>query len=64
MPTIIACGILWDSEELAERGLVAGHAYSITAAISLNLEEATHNLIRVRNPWGNDIEWNGPWSDG
>ena len=21
------------------------------------------DLIRVRNPWGNEREWNGPWSD-
>lgn len=21
-------------------------------------------LVRVRNPWGNDVEWKGPWSDG
>ena len=21
-------------------------------------------LVRVRNPWGNEVEWNGPWSDG
>jgi len=20
-------------------------------------------LIRVRNPWGNECEWKGPWSD-
>jgi calpain len=20
-------------------------------------------LLRVRNPWGNEQEWNGPWSD-
>lgn len=21
-------------------------------------------LLRLRNPWGNEAEWNGPWSDG
>jgi calpain len=20
-------------------------------------------LLRIRNPWGNDVEWNGAWSD-
>ncbi len=20
--------------------------------------------MRIRNPWGNETEWNGPWSDG
>jgi len=22
------------------------------------------NLVRVRNPWGNEYEWKGAWSDG
>ena len=22
-----------------------------------------YNLIRLRNPWGNEAEWNGAWSD-
>ena len=21
-------------------------------------------LVRIRNPWGNETEWNGAWSDG
>lgn len=21
------------------------------------------NLVRIRNPWGNDVEWNGSWND-
>ena len=21
-------------------------------------------LVRIRNPWGNEAEWNGAWSDG
>ena len=21
------------------------------------------SLIRIRNPWGNEKEWNGPWGD-
>ena len=21
-------------------------------------------MIRIRNPWGNEAEWNGAWSDG
>ena len=20
-------------------------------------------MVRVRNPWGNEAEWNGAWSD-
>ena len=37
-----------------------GHAYTVTGVAVVNGTE----LIRVRNPWGNDREWNGPWSDG
>lgn len=22
-----------------------------------------HKLIQIRNPWANEVEWNGPWSD-
>lgn len=58
-PTIIACGIFSDYPELREKGLIAAHAYSITAAVTLG----SSNLVRVRNPWGNEVEWNGPWSD-
>ena len=21
-------------------------------------------LVRIRNPWGNEVEWKGAWSDG
>ncbi|KAF2593019.1 hypothetical protein F2Q70_00042989 [Brassica cretica] len=22
-----------------------------------------HRLVQIRNPWANEVEWNGPWSD-
>jgi len=22
-----------------------------------------HQLVQIRNPWANEVEWNGPWSD-
>lgn len=44
-------------------GLVKGHAYAITAVVTLNVNEQTVRLVRVRNPWGNEVEWNGAWSD-
>lgn len=22
-----------------------------------------HKLIQIRNPWANEVEWNGPWAD-
>lgn len=48
-------------------GLVKGHAYSITKVKSVDI--ATPNtsgkipLLRLRNPWGNEAEWTGPWGD-
>lgn len=27
-------------------------------------ERPVIHLIRLRNPWGNDAEWKGAWSDG
>ncbi|RNA13510.1 Calpain clp-1, partial [Brachionus plicatilis] len=40
-------------------GLVRGHAYTLT-----KVEEYDGNkLLRIRNPWGNEVEWNGAWSD-
>ena len=44
-------------------GLVKGHAYAITAVVTLNVGGRTVRLVRLRNPWGNEVEWNGPWSD-
>lgn len=48
-------------------GLIRGHAYSITKAQMIDIVTPNTNgkipLVRIRNPWGNDAEWNGPWSD-
>jgi calpain len=48
-------------------GLVRGHAYSITRVhkvdISTPRKVGKIPLIRIRNPWGNDFEWRGAWSD-
>lgn len=40
-------------------GLVKGHAYSITGMRIVN----NTPLLRIRNPWGNEQEWRGAWSD-
>ncbi|XP_017468261.1 PREDICTED: calpain-A [Rhagoletis zephyria] len=49
------------------QGLIRGHAYSITQVclidISVPNRQGKIPMIRMRNPWGNEAEWNGPWSD-
>ncbi len=71
--SLLACSINADkrkTETILSNGLVVGHTYSITNyhILSLTYENNTSKLsdrgiIRFRNPWGNDIEWNGKWSD-
>jgi len=46
-------------KQAREDGLVERHAYSL---ISVK-EVGAFKLVELRNPWGNDREWNGDWSD-
>ena len=46
-----------------EKGLADGHAYSITKVVEFVANGTVHQLVRVRNPWGNYQEWTGAWSD-
>ncbi|CAK9008946.1 unnamed protein product [Durusdinium trenchii] len=48
-----------EREHRREDGLVEAHAYSVIHAAELNGVQ----LICCRNPWGNKMEWNGPWCD-
>ncbi|CAE6412265.1 unnamed protein product [Rhizoctonia solani] len=54
---------IYNTDESGEselvNGLLAGHAYSIIAALEVNGKR----FVRLRNPWGK-VEWTGPWSDG
>jgi len=62
--SLIACSIEAKPNEIeaaAGNGLVKGHAYSVTGVETLG--NGTQ-LLRVRNPWGNEKEWTGAWSDG
>jgi len=56
------------TEARTDVGLVRGHAYSITKVVKAKIETPRVSgempLIRIRNPWGNETEWNGAWSDG
>uniref|UniRef100_A0A0A1XHT6 Calpain-B n=1 Tax=Zeugodacus cucurbitae TaxID=28588 RepID=A0A0A1XHT6_ZEUCU len=49
------------------RGLIRGHAYSISRVCMIDIHTPNRQgklpMIRMRNPWGNDAEWNGPFSD-
>jgi len=54
-------------ERKLDNGLVMGHAYSVTSVRKVKAHtrsgEIDVELVRVRNPWGNEREWTGPWSD-
>ncbi|VDP27968.1 unnamed protein product [Soboliphyme baturini] len=64
--SLLCCSIdVW--QRVLFVGLVKGHEYSITAVKRVNmpwsLGSKVVELIRLRNPWGEETEWNGPWSD-
>ncbi|XP_046974274.1 calpain-B-like [Vanessa cardui] len=48
-------------------GLIRGHAYSVTRVTYVDFKKGCRAdkipLLRLRNPWGNEDEWNGAWSD-
>ena len=69
--SLMGCSMEPDSnvhEARTEVGLVRGHAYSVTKVVKAKIvtprAEGEFPLVRVRNPWGNEVEWNGAWSDG
>ena len=47
-------------EQGAVYGLFKGHAYSV---LKCSVTSDGQAFVRVRNPWGNDAEWTGPYSD-
>jgi hypothetical protein len=48
------------AEKYAAVGLTTGHAFSL---IRVKQTTQGHKLCMIRNPWGNEKEWNGDWSD-
>ncbi len=69
--SMMACSVEPDPrvfEAKTRSGLVRGHAYSLTkvvkAPVDTRRKKGLIPLIRLRNPWGNDTEWKGAWSDG
>ncbi|XP_010552284.1 PREDICTED: calpain-type cysteine protease DEK1 [Tarenaya hassleriana] len=44
---------------VSSSGIVQGHAYSVLQVREID----GHKLVQIRNPWANEVEWNGAWSD-
>lgn len=42
-------------------GLGAGHAYSVLDVKHFPLHQLC--LLKIRNPWGSNVEWTGDWGD-
>ncbi|KAI3378811.1 hypothetical protein SNEBB_000810 [Seison nebaliae] len=64
--SLMGCSIDADpnvKEARLSNGLVRGHAFSITRVARFKIHGRTCRLLRLRNPWGNEVEWNGDWSD-
>ncbi|XP_011494176.1 PREDICTED: calpain-A isoform X2 [Ceratosolen solmsi marchali] len=69
--SLMGCSIEPDPNILeanTPQGLIRGHAYSITKVKYVDIQTPGQSgkipLLRLRNPWGNEAEWNGAWSDG
>jgi calpain, invertebrate len=53
-----------EGEAKEARGLISGHAYSITKCETIkNMKNQQIEIVRVRNPWHDKTEWNGPFGD-
>jgi len=64
--SLMCCSIEAKPNEIEaklDNGLIKGHAYTVTKLQKVNAKGSEVELIRVRNPWGNEREWNGAWSD-
>uniref|UniRef100_A0A646QE62 CalpainB n=1 Tax=Hemiscolopendra marginata TaxID=943146 RepID=A0A646QE62_9MYRI len=68
--SLLGCSITPDpsvTEAELPNGLIRGHAYSITAVRLVEIRTGRKSgkipLLRIRNPWGNEAEWKGAWSD-
>ncbi|CAL8102904.1 unnamed protein product [Calicophoron daubneyi] len=64
--SLMACSI--DSQDghiegEGPMGLITAHAYAITDVRTLDTDYESVKLVRLRNPWGNEKEWCGAWSD-
>ncbi|CAE8620794.1 unnamed protein product [Polarella glacialis] len=61
---LMAASITGGREKERADGLVEGHAYSVIQVMTVTTDTgALLRLLQLRNPWGNDKEWNGAWGD-
>uniref|UniRef100_UPI00358F5955 calpain-1 catalytic subunit-like isoform X2 n=1 Tax=Myxine glutinosa TaxID=7769 RepID=UPI00358F5955 len=60
---LICCGVSGFQGNQNEVGLFCGHAYSVIKVDQVHVNQKVHNLIRIRNPYGQG-EYTGCWSDG
>ncbi|KAG0456570.1 hypothetical protein HPP92_024358 [Vanilla planifolia] len=57
---IINCFLSFGSDvHVSSSGIVQGHAYSVLQVREGGWLQTCSNS----NPWANEVEWNGPWSD-
>lgn len=68
--SMMGCSVTADPnivEAAGAKGLIRGHAYSITSIKYVDIEtpnkKGKMQLLRIRNPWGTADEWTGAWSD-
>lgn len=68
--SMLGCSIEADPatiEAVTADGLIKGHAYTITEVKMIDIRTPNKigklPMLRLRNPWGNEAEWTGPWSD-
>ncbi|XP_043210764.1 calpain-A-like isoform X2 [Amphibalanus amphitrite] len=68
--SLMSCSIEPDpyvAEAEMSNGLIKGHAYSVTKACLADIEtprvQGKIPMVRIRNPWGNEAEWKGAFSD-
>ena len=48
--------------DISNLGIVQGHAYSILDVAEVDDRNGSHELVCLRNPWG-QTEWKGAWAD-
>ena len=53
------CRAMW--EKYTKVGLICEHSYSLITVLETKKDK--HKLCLIRNPWGNEKEWTGKWSD-